>query len=94
VISALVWRSGPWANTSIRQTPTPEIQTYRAGFPVSVGADAYSITIDTTNQLLYVADEGAAHISGFTLDASTGALTPMSGSHFPAGNRPQFIATF
>ncbi len=64
------------------------------GFPVATGANAYSITIDPTNQFLYVADDGAAHVSGFTLDASTGALTPMSGSPFPAGNHPAFIATF
>jgi len=65
-----------------------------AGFPVSVGVDAYSITIDPTNQLLYVTDAGAAHVSGFTLGASTGALTPIPGSPSPAGNHPQFIATF
>ena len=64
------------------------------GFPVAAGANAYSITIDPTNQFLYVANDGAANISGFRLDASTGALTPLSGSPFPAGNHPQFIATF
>ena len=64
------------------------------GFPVAVGAEAFSITIDPTNQFLYVADEGAAHVSGFTLDATTGALTPMTGSPYPAGNHPQTIATF
>jgi 6-phosphogluconolactonase len=64
------------------------------GFPVATGANAYSITIDPTNQFLYVANDGAANISGFRLDASTGALTPMSGSPFPAGHHPAFIATF
>jgi DNA-binding beta-propeller fold protein YncE len=64
------------------------------GFPVAVGVEAFSITIDPTNQFLYVADEGAAHVSGFTLHATTGALTPMAGSPFPAGNHPQTIATF
>jgi 6-phosphogluconolactonase (cycloisomerase 2 family) len=64
------------------------------GFPVATGTNAYSISIDPTNQFLYVADDGAANITGFRLDASTGALTPMAGSPFPAGNHPQFIATF
>lgn len=64
------------------------------GFPVAAGADAYSISIDSTNQFLYVANEGATTISGFRLDASTGALTPLPGSSFPAGNQPEFIATF
>lgn len=63
-----------------------------AGFPVSAGADAYSITVDPTNQFLYVANEGAANVTGFKLDASTGALTPIPGSPFPAGNQPKFIA--
>ena len=64
------------------------------GFPVSAGANAYSVSIDLTNQFLYVANDGAANISGFRLDASTGALTPMAGSPFPAGNHPGFITTF
>jgi 6-phosphogluconolactonase len=64
------------------------------GFPVATGANAYSITVDPTNQFLYVTNDGAANISGFRLHASTGALTPMPGSPFPAGNLPEFIATF
>jgi 6-phosphogluconolactonase (cycloisomerase 2 family) len=64
------------------------------GFPVSAGANAYSIAIDPTNQFLYVTNDGAANISGFRLDASTGALTPMPGPPFPAGNHPNFMATF
>jgi 6-phosphogluconolactonase len=64
------------------------------GFPVATGANAYSITVDPTNQFLYVANDGAANISGFNLDASTGALIPMAGPLFPAGNHPAFIATF
>ena len=64
------------------------------GPPVAAGANAYSVTIDSTNQFLYVANDGAANISGFRLDASTGALIPMTGSLFPAGNHPAFIAAF
>jgi 6-phosphogluconolactonase len=74
--------------------PATGTLTALTGFPVSVGVDAYSITIDSTNQFLYVTDDGAAHVSAFTLDAATGALTPIPGSPFPAGNHPQFIATF
>jgi hypothetical protein len=61
------------------------------GFPVAAGANAYSVSIEG-NQFLYVANEGSANISGFTLDLLTGALTPMAGSPFPAGNHPKFIA--
>ena len=64
------------------------------GFPVAAGANAYSVSVDPTNQFLYVANDGAGNISGFRLDASTGALAPVAGSPFPAGNHPQSIATF
>ena len=71
------------------------------GFPVTAGANAYSVNIhfakpgsNSIDQILYVANEGAANVSGFTLNASTGALTPMAGSPFPAGNHPEFVATF
>jgi 6-phosphogluconolactonase (cycloisomerase 2 family) len=64
------------------------------GFPVVTGTDAYSVTLNLFNQFLYVANDGAANITGFRLDASTGALTPIAGSPFPAGNLPEFIATF
>jgi 6-phosphogluconolactonase (cycloisomerase 2 family) len=64
------------------------------GFPVAAGANAYSVSVDPTNQFLYVTNDGAANVSGFTLDASTGALTRMSGSPFPAGSHPEFLATF
>jgi 6-phosphogluconolactonase len=64
------------------------------GFPVNAGANAYSITIDQSNQFLYVVNEGDANISGFRLDAATGALTPMPGPPFAAGNHPGFLATF
>lgn len=64
------------------------------GFPVGAGANAYSLSIDSINQFLYVANDGAPNITGFRLDASTGGLTVMSDSPFPAGNLPEFIATF
>ena len=63
------------------------------GFPVAAGTNAYSITVDPSNQFLYVANDGAANVTGFRLDASTGALTPMAGAPFPAGHHPDFIAT-
>jgi 6-phosphogluconolactonase (cycloisomerase 2 family) len=69
--------------------PTP-----LTGFPVVTGTSAHALTFDTTNQFLYVANDGSADVSGFRLNAATGALTPVASSPFPAGNDPQFIATF
>ena len=80
------------------------------GFPVVTGTDAYSVAPDSTNQcgpvingastcvaatpFVYVANDGSADVSGFRFDASTGGLTPITGSPFPAGNHPDFVAVF
>jgi 6-phosphogluconolactonase (cycloisomerase 2 family) len=67
-----------------------------AGFPVAVGANADSLTIDPTNQFLYVRNGSAGTVTGFELHTATGgvALTPMSGSPFVVGTSADFIATF
>ena len=64
------------------------------GFPVVTGTDAHSVTLDPTNQFLYVANDSSADVSGFRFDASTGGLTPITGSPFPAGNLPDFVTVF
>jgi len=64
------------------------------GFPVVTGTAPHSVTFDTTNQFLYVANDGSADVSGFRFDASTGGLTPITGSPFPAGNHPDFVTVF
>ena len=48
----------------------------------------------TTNKsrFVYVANGASNNISAYALDASNGALTPISGSPFPAGNQPSSIA--
>jgi 6-phosphogluconolactonase len=35
---------------------------------------------------------GHGSISAYTMDSSTGALTAVAGSPFPAGSNPQFVA--
>jgi 6-phosphogluconolactonase len=63
-------------------------------FPFATGTNAYSVTVDPSNQFLYVANEGAGNISGFKLNHRSLSLTPITGSPFPAGHKPKFIATF
>jgi len=72
--------------------PTSGALTALAGFPVGTGAGAYSVTIDPTNQFLYVVNRGSANVSGFGFDASTGGLTPITDSPFATGNLPGIIA--
>src|SRR5262249_50956344 len=64
------------------------------GFPVAAGSNAFSISIDSTNQFLYVTNEGGATVSGFRLDADSGALTPIPGAPSTSGSHPGFIAAF
>jgi 6-phosphogluconolactonase (cycloisomerase 2 family) len=63
-----------------------------AGFPVAAGSNAYSVTVDGSNQFLYVGNGGSANISGYHLDTSNGGLSAIPGSPFAAGNQPDFIA--
>jgi 6-phosphogluconolactonase len=63
-----------------------------AGFPVTAGANAYSVTLDPSNRFLYVGNDGDGNLSGYTLDPATGGLAPIPGSPFEAGRRPDFIA--
>jgi 6-phosphogluconolactonase len=64
------------------------------GFPIAVGANVRSVSIDPTNQFLYVANGSAGTVTSYTLNAATGALTPMPGSPFAVGTSADYIATF
>ena len=64
------------------------------GFPVTTGTAADSVTLDTTNQFLYVSNSGSADVSGFSFEPSTGGLTPITGSPFFAGSQPDFVTVF
>jgi len=66
-----------------------------AGFPIAAGANAYSVTVDPSNQFIYVGNDGAANVSGYTLNFINfldSGLTPLSGSPFPAGTSSDFLA--
>jgi 6-phosphogluconolactonase (cycloisomerase 2 family) len=55
------------------------------------GADA--LTIDPAGKFVLVANGGTNNISVFSIDATTGKLTAVAGSPFPAGTAPSAIAT-
>jgi 6-phosphogluconolactonase (cycloisomerase 2 family) len=56
-----------------------------ANFPVDVLADA-------TGKYVYVVDDGANVVSGYSIDQSSGALTPLSTPTFATGGSPYFSA--
>jgi 6-phosphogluconolactonase (cycloisomerase 2 family) len=42
--------------------------------------------VDPSGKYLYAADPGGNSITGFSIDATTGALTMLNGSPFPAND--------
>ena len=61
---------------------------------MAVGSNVRSVSIDPANQFLYVANGSTGTVTSFTLNAATGALTPMPGSPFDVGASADFFATF
>jgi 6-phosphogluconolactonase (cycloisomerase 2 family) len=62
-----------------------------AGSPFASGGAAPSgVTADPSGQFLYVPNQNifSNNVSAFMLNATTGALAPVPGSPFPAGNFP------
>jgi 6-phosphogluconolactonase (cycloisomerase 2 family) len=51
------------------------------------------VAIDASNKFLYAPNGNDNTISGFSIDPSTGALTPIAGSPFRTGMSPASIAT-
>lgn len=63
-----------------------------AGPPFTTGSFPYSVSVDITGEFAYVANAGQADVSEFTLDSSTGVLTPIQGSPVAAGDNPTSVA--
>jgi 6-phosphogluconolactonase len=63
-----------------------------AGSPFATGPIPFSVSVDLTDQFVYVANYDSANVAEFLLDNSTGVLTPQQGSPIGAGNYPSFIA--
>jgi 6-phosphogluconolactonase len=52
----------------------------------------YSLGFDLSGSLLYVINNQQGSVSGFAVDKSSGALSPVAGSPFPAGSGPTSLA--
>jgi 6-phosphogluconolactonase (cycloisomerase 2 family) len=57
-----------------------------AGAPVPLGAQAESIAVDPTGKFVFVGLL-PREVAGFTLDSTTGTLTPIAGSPFPLNSQ-------
>src|SRR5262249_31921349 len=55
------------------------------------GPGNFSIVVDPAGQFAYVANSDSNTISGYTIDPSTGSLSPISGSPFLADTLPSSL---
>ena len=49
-------------------------------------------SLDPSGRYFYVANNSCSSVAAFSVDAITGALTPVAGTPFPAGNGPYGVA--
>jgi 6-phosphogluconolactonase (cycloisomerase 2 family) len=73
------------ATTGVLGTPA-------AGLLFATGLNPFSVSVDSTDHFVYTGNDQSANISEFTLDITTGILTPIAGSPVAAGKNPDFIA--
>ena len=62
------------------------------GSPFAAGTDPLGMAVDPTGKFAYVPNVGSDNISAYTIDATSGALTPMTGSPFSAGRGAYAVA--
>jgi 6-phosphogluconolactonase (cycloisomerase 2 family) len=58
------------------------------------GTQYADIAVDSQSAHLYIASAGDGEVAGFAIDQSTGALTPLAGSPYPAGAGSDQIPAF
>lgn len=66
------------------------------GSPYSVGPDAWgdqSVAVDPSGKFVYATSDQSNNVAGFSINAATGQLTPLTASPFVAGGQAYFITT-
>lgn len=94
--------SGSWIGLTCEGTSGGEIvglvrdpATGAVGMPAGVpsgGDNPQGIRVTPDGKFVVVVNQGTSNVSVFSLDASTGALTAVSGSPFPSGSEPSPVA--
>jgi 6-phosphogluconolactonase len=77
--------------TSGQLTPVPG-SPFNTGF--TVGSPYPDIAVDAQSAHLYLASAGDSEVAGFAIDATSGALTALTGSPYPAGAGAGAIPAF
>jgi 6-phosphogluconolactonase len=79
-------------------SPATGALTSIAGSPFPVGLEPGSVAVDPSGKFAYVANTGitgihpTGSVSGYSINPATGALTPIAGSPFAAGDSPYSVA--
>jgi 6-phosphogluconolactonase (cycloisomerase 2 family) len=56
-----------------------------ADSPVAAGSSPCSAAVDPTGRFLFVANTNSSNVSGYSIDQTTGRLTPLAGSPYAVG---------
>ena len=62
------------------------------GMNFAAGTTPQFVTVDPTGKFAYVVNQTTDNISAFTINATSGALLPITGSPFPTGTTPMSVA--
>jgi 6-phosphogluconolactonase (cycloisomerase 2 family) len=80
------------ANSIAAYAITPSNGTLTLASTVGAGTFPLSIVVDPLGEFVYAANENSANVSVYSVNAATGALTPVAGSPFAAGAGARSIA--
>jgi 6-phosphogluconolactonase len=72
-------------------TPVPGSPFSNGPTSISGGGSLVGVVVDLTGSYLYAANSNADTISGYAIDSTTGALTPLAGSPFPCPGGPYYL---
>jgi 6-phosphogluconolactonase (cycloisomerase 2 family) len=72
-------------------TPVPGSPFSNGSMPLGTGTYPVGISLDLTGKFLYATNPDTYSISGYAVDAGTGALTPVAGSPFPCPAGPLYL---
>jgi 6-phosphogluconolactonase len=72
--------------------PNADFSLHSVGSPYPAGDVPGPIAVDAYGKFLYVVNKGSSNISGYEINANTGALIPFSGAPAAAGVGPNSIA--
>jgi hypothetical protein len=79
------------ANCSAQDVNASNNTLIPVGNPVSVGLDPVAMTLDPTNNFLYVVNHGSSTVSAFRINPTTGALSALNPSSVSTGSSPVAI---